>query len=58
MYSYNSEIPVDEERKRTEMEKTYRETYDDLEKKGLLSAGPVPNSLLINAHLVMRGNQK
>jgi hypothetical protein len=51
IFSYNPDIPGDMDEKKAEMERSYRETYEDLAKKGLLSAGPVPRSLLINAHL-------
>ena len=54
MYGCNPDIPGDEERSRREMEKNYREVFEDLKKKGLLDAGPV--SLQVNAHLVMKGD--
>lgn len=37
---FNPEIPGDEEKKRREMEAEYRKTWEDLERKGLLAAGP------------------
>jgi hypothetical protein len=54
IFSYNPDIPGDMDEKKARMERSYRETYEDLAKKGLLFAGPVPRSLLINAHLAMR----
>jgi hypothetical protein len=58
MFSYDPKIPGDEEKKKAEMEKSYRETFEDLERKGLLSAGPIPGSFLINAQLVMKKEEK
>ncbi|MCK9593292.1 MAG: hypothetical protein M0Q91_14910 [Methanoregula sp.] len=55
---YNPDIPGDFEKENAEMEREYRETYDDLAKKGLLSAGPVPGSLLVNAHTVMKKDEQ
>jgi hypothetical protein len=53
MICYNPEIPGDEEKKRCEMEEDYRKTWEDLERKGLLGAGPVPAAMVLNAHLAM-----
>jgi len=53
-YGYNPDIPGDEEKKRAEMEREYRELLEDLERKGLLDAGPVPVSMAMNAHLVLK----
>jgi hypothetical protein len=58
MFSYDPKILGDQEKREAEMKKEYRETFEDLERKGLLAAGPVPGSLLINAHLVMKNNKK
>jgi hypothetical protein len=58
MFCYNPGLPGDDKTQRAEMEREYRKTWEDLEKKGLLNAGPVPNSMVINAYLVMKGNEK
>jgi len=58
MYTYNSDIPGDKEKNEAEMERAYQEIYEDLERKGLLSVGQIPGSLLINSHLVMKDKTK
>ena len=56
MYGYDPKVPGDEERKRAEMEREYRETLDDLVAKGLFDNEPVPNSLAVNSYLVLHGD--
>ena len=58
MICFDPEIPGDEEKTRCAMEEEYRKTWEDLEGKGLLSAGPVPASMVLNAHLAMREDRK
>ncbi len=53
MYGYDPRVPGDEERKRAEMQKKYRETLDDLVAKGLFDDEPVSGSLAINSYLVL-----
>jgi hypothetical protein len=55
---FNPNIPGDGEKKRHEMEAEYRKTWEDLERKGLLDAGPVPAAMALNAHLVMDNGKK
>ncbi len=56
MYGYDPKVPGDEERKRAEMEREYRETLEDLIAKGLFDDEPVPNSLAVNSYLVLHGD--
>ena len=58
MFCFDPKLPGDEETQRAKMEREYRKTWEDLERKGLLTAGPVPASLVMNAHLVMTGDEK
>jgi len=55
---FNPEIPGDEEKQRRAMEAEYRKTWEDLERKGLLDAGPVPAAMALNAHLVLRKDRE
>jgi hypothetical protein len=53
-YGYDPKIPGDKERKEEEFRKEYEKTYDELAERGLLSAGPVPCSLLLNSYMRMK----
>ena len=57
MYGYDPKVPGDEERKRAEMEREYRETLEDLIAKGLFADETVPNSLAVNSYLVLHGDE-
>lgn len=53
-FGYNPKIPGDKERKEEEYRQEYQTIYNELEQSGLLSAGPVPDSLIINSYLRMK----
>ena len=53
MYGYDPRVPGDRERKEAEMQREYRETLDDLVKKGLFDDVPIPGSLAITNYLVL-----
>jgi len=53
-FGYDPKIPGDKEKKEKEYQDEYKKIYDELIKTGLLSAGPVPTSLLVNSYLRMK----
>jgi len=53
-YGYDPQIPGDKEKKEEEYRKEYEKNYNKLVESGLLSAGSVPDSLLINSYLRMK----
>lgn len=53
-FGYDPKIPGDEEKKKKEYQEEYEKIYNELIKTGLLSAGLVPNSLLVNSYLRMK----
>lgn len=52
-YCYDPEVPGDEERNRAKMKEQYRETLEDLVKRGLFFDEPVPGSLAVTNSLVL-----
>ena len=53
-FGYDPKIPGDKEKQEKDYQEEYETIYNELIKSGLLSAGPVPNSLLINSYLRMK----
>ena len=53
-FGYDPKIPWDKEKQEKDYQEEYETIYNELVKSGLLSAGPVPNSLLINSYLRMK----
>jgi hypothetical protein len=54
MIAYNPDIPGDYERKEKENREEYKRIMRELIDVGIFSGGPVPGSLMINSHLVLR----
>ncbi|NLM29781.1 MAG: hypothetical protein GX216_05035 [Methanomicrobiales archaeon] len=55
MYSYNPDIPGDEERKEKEMMECYERVLNDLAEAGLL--GEVPHHTMMNTYLVLHDKE-
>ena len=53
-FGYDPKIPGDKEKKEKDYQEEYEKINNELVKSGLLSAGPVPNSLLVNSYLRMK----
>lgn len=51
---YDPNVPGDEERKEKDYQEEYERIFNELVERGLFSAGPVPNSLIINSYLRMK----
>ncbi len=58
MVAYNPNIPGDRERREKENREEYEWIFNELVEVGIFSAGPVPGSLMMNAHLVMRKDEE
>lgn len=55
---YNADIPGDYERKEKKSREEYTRIMKELTDVGIFSGGPVPGSLLINSHLVLREEEE
>jgi len=58
MIVYNPDVPGDYERKKKENREEYERIMRELTDVGIFSGGPVPGSLVINSHLVLREEEE
>lgn len=56
-YTFDPAIPGDREIKEAEMEKRYRETLEDLVRKGMFGDETVPGDIAVNSYLVLHGDE-